>query len=215
MIEGVAKGHVHFMELVVSTRNPQKLEEIRRVLDEFSIRVVGLDGFPSVVEIVEDGRTFAENAIKKAVTVALAVKRWVLADDSGLEVFALGGAPGVLSARFAGEPVSYQANNQKLLRLLEGVQDRRARFRCVIALSSPSGRYRTVEGTCEGTIIHECRGTGGFGYDPLFVPEGHSSTFAELPPSVKDSLSHRGRALRKAVEAWGPFLATNPTDWPE
>ena len=125
-----------------------------------------------------------------------------MADDSGLEVRALDNAPGVYSARYAGEPCSYPANNAKLLRKLQGVEDRRARFRCAIALCAPDGREWTVDGCCRGRIIHEARGANGFGYDPLFVPEGCEKTFAELDSAIKNAISHRGAALRRAAEAW-------------
>ena len=121
-----------------------------------------------------------------------------MADDSGLEVDALGGAPGVYSARYAGEPCSYSNNNEKLLRELAGKSDRSARFRTVVALSDPAGNAETQEGACPGVIIEELRGTNGFGYDPLFVPDGYSETFAELDPEVKNRISHRARALHKA-----------------
>jgi XTP/dITP diphosphohydrolase len=155
---------------------------------------------------VEDGDTFEANAVKKAVEIARATGCWALADDSGLEVDALGGAPGVYSARYAGEPCSNEANNEKLLRELAGRENRAARFRCVIALSDPEGNARTVDGDCRGSIAHRERGTGGFGYDPLFVPDGYNETYAELSPEVKHSISHRGRALRKAHDAWAGLL---------
>ena len=194
------------MKLVIATRNKHKLEEIRAILSVPRLEIVSALDFPEVPDVVEDGETFEANAIKKAVALATATGLWALADDSGLEVDALGGAPGVYSARYAGEPASYPANNQKLLKNLAQARNRRARFRCVIALASPSGDVRTVDGRCEGAIAFEERGAGGFGYDPLFIPDGHTRTFAELEPAAKHAISHRGRALRKAQEEWGVLL---------
>ena len=158
--------------------------------------------FPDLPEVIEDGATFEDNAIKKAVTIARLTEMWTIADDTGLEVDALGGEPGVYSARYAGEPVSYEANNAKLLSALVGTKDRTARFRCVIALSSPSGDARTVEGRCEGSIIDALRGDGGFGYDPLFEPVGYGQTFAEMDIDEKNRISHRAVALQKARDEW-------------
>ncbi|OQA28950.1 MAG: Non-canonical purine NTP pyrophosphatase [Verrucomicrobia bacterium ADurb.Bin345] len=203
------------MKLVIATRNRHKLDEIRAIFHQPALEIVSAFDFPEIPDVVEDGTTFEANALKKAVTLATATGCWALADDSGLEVDALSGEPGVYSARYAGEPVSYKANNEKLLANLEVAGDRTARFRCVIALSSPSGVARTVEGSCEGTIGLEERGEGGFGYDPVFIPEGHTLTFAELEPEAKHAISHRGRALRAAAELWGAMLEQHPADWPE
>jgi len=201
------------MKLVIATRNKHKLEEIRTIFRVPGLEIVSALDFPDVPDVVEDGKTFEVNAKKKAVTLARATGLWALADDSGLEVDALNGAPGVYSARYAGEPVSYPANNRKLLKELESVTSRRARFRCVIALASPSGKARTVDGRCEGEVIREERGTQGFGYDPVFVPDGYAQTFAEMDAAIKNSISHRGSALRKAAEAWGGMLAERPREW--
>jgi XTP/dITP diphosphohydrolase len=157
--------------------------------------------------VVEDADTFEGNALKKALELGKASGLWTLADDSGLEVDALDNAPGVYYARYAGEPCSYPANNTKLLRELNGISNRRARFRCVIALRAPDGREWTVEGRCEGCISEVSHGTNGFGYDPLFLPDGHSQTFAELDSATKNSLSHRGHALRKAAMEWKSMLS--------
>ncbi|MFH0953202.1 MAG: XTP/dITP diphosphatase [Verrucomicrobiota bacterium] len=202
------------MKIVIATRNRHKLAEIREIFQVPGLEIVSALDFPDIPDVEEDGPTFEANAVKKAVTLARATGLWSLADDSGLEVDALGGRPGVLSARYAGEPVSYPANNRKLLGELDGVGDRRARFRCVIALSSPDGKACTVEGRCEGRIGQEERGRRGFGYDPVFLPEGHTVTFAEMEPGAKNAISHRGRALRKAAAAWGEMLARGPADWP-
>jgi len=191
------------MKLVVATRNRHKLEELHALLAGLPVELFSALDFPAVPDVVEDGDTFEANAIKKAVTLARATGCWALADDSGLEVAALGNAPGVYSARYAGEPADYAANNAKLLRALDGAADRRARFRCVMALSDPQGRAETVEGRCAGCISLTPRGAAGFGYDPLFVPDGHAQTFAEMPAELKNSISHRGRALQAAKAHWG------------
>ena len=186
--------------VVVATKNPGKFREIREILGS-EIRLLSLADFPEVGDIVEDGRTFEANAIKKALSVALHTGRVSLADDSGLEVDALDGAPGVYSARFAGEEATDRQNNEKLLRLLEDTPDaeRTARFRCVIAVGAPDGAVRTAEGAAEGRILRSPRGTGGFGYDPLFLASSVGRTFAELPPEEKNRLSHRGSALKSAI----------------
>lgn len=194
------------MKLLFATRNRHKLEELRALFLFSGLEVGSALDFPELPDVEEDGETLEENAIKKAVTLARATGCWALADDTGLEVEALDGAPGVYSARYAGEHVDYAANNAKLLRAMRGVSNRRACFRCVIALSSPAGEARTVEGRCEGTITERPRGTHGFGYDPVFLPHGHSQTFAEMAEAMKNSLSHRARALAAAREAWGGML---------
>lgn len=190
------------MELVLATRNPGKVRELSQMLAPLGYEVVSLDRYPGVPEIVEDGATFKDNAVKKAATVARHTGRLALADDSGLEVDYLGGAPGVHSARFAGEGHNDRANNEKLLNLLSGVpaEKRSARFRCVVAVATPDGRVFTAEGTCEGVITTEPRGEGGFGYDPLFLVPEYGKTFGELEPAVKNRISHRGRALALARE---------------
>ena len=182
--------------LVVATKNPGKLREIREILGS-EVSVTSLADFPGVGDIVEDGTTFEANAEKKALAVAFHTGHVSLADDSGLEVDALNGAPGVYSARFAGEKATDEQNNRKLLRLLEETppEKRTARFRCVIAIGVPDGSVQTAEGRAEGLILCSPRGTGGFGYDPLFLVPGIRRTFAELPPEEKNRLSHRGKAL--------------------
>jgi XTP/dITP diphosphohydrolase len=200
------------MKLLIATRNRHKLQEIRTMLDLPGWELVGADEVPGLPEVEEDAPTFDGNAIKKARTLAQAGRCWALADDSGLEVDVLQGAPGVHSARYAGSQASTSANNAKLLAALEGVADRRARFRCVLALGAPDGRVWTVEGRCEGRILTAPRGAQGFGYDPLFVPEGEEQTFAELAPHDKNRLSHRGRALRRAVAEWGGMLRRQAFD---
>lgn len=202
------------MKLLIASRNRHKIEEIRAIFQLPSVSLVGLDDFPGLPEVVEDGTTFHANAVKKAVLLAMAARRWTLADDSGLEVDALSGEPGVHSARYAGEPVNYAHNNEKLLRALAGQEQRAARFRCVVALAGPDGRAQIAEGSCEGQIGCECRGRQGFGYDPLFIPEGHDQTFAEMDAALKNRLSHRARALQSAMELWGEMLTQPAPAWP-
>lgn len=196
------------MKLVIATRNSHKLEEIRAIFDFTSLEVLSAFDFPHIPDVIEDGDTLEANAEKKAVEIAKATGCWALADDSGLEVAALGGAPGVYSARYAGESCNYADNNDKLLRELAGQSDRTAQFRTVIALSDPDGGVQTVVGECPGIIIEELRGTNGFGYDPLFVPEGYSETFAELDAAVKNRISHRARALQNAHKAWAGIIGS-------
>lgn len=186
------------VDLVVATRNRKKADEIRRILQGSLISVLTLEDFPGCPEVIEDGRTFEANAVKKAVAVARYTGRTALADDSGLEVDALGGAPGVFSARYAGEEADDRRNLAKLLDAMRFVSDeeRRAKFICCIALGFPDGTARTFVGTLAGTLAREPRGTGGFGYDPVFFPIGESRTFAEMDDDEKDAISHRGRALR-------------------
>ena len=190
------------MKVVLATRNPHKLREIREIFRLPGLEVVSLDEFPGAPEVEEDGSTFEANARKKAVTLARFSGHLTMADDSGLEADALGGQPGVRSARYAGEPPDWQANNRKLLRELEGRHDRGARFVCSIALARPAAGVDTVEGTCEGWICETPRGENGFGYDPLFVPSGYELTFAEMEPGLKNRISHRAAALRLARSSW-------------
>ena len=185
------------VRLVLATRNAHKAAEISRLLEGSGVECSGLDRFPGVPDVVEDCDTLEGNAAKKAAETARACGAWALADDTGLEVAALSGAPGVFSARWAGPACSYSDNCAKLLRELSGVPAARraARFRTVMALSDPSGRVESVEGLLEGSIALAARGDGGFGYDPLFLlPDGR--TLAELSTEEKNALSHRGRALR-------------------
>ncbi len=187
--------------IVLATRNPGKVEEIRAIIAGVPITMVSLSEFPMVPELVEDGTTLEENALKKAREVNRLTGMTALADDSGLEVFHLGKQPGVFSARYAGAVATYADNNRKLLKALEGVAGagRRAQFRCVAALVGANVEKMTI-GSCQGLVAAEERGSGGFGYDPLFIPIGYEETFAELSADVKNLISHRSRAFRVMKE---------------
>jgi len=189
-------------ELLISTRNAHKTGEVRKILGD-GFQVYDLASAPSVGEVEETGDTFEENATLKSVAASLVVEGWVIADDSGLEVDALDGAPGVYSARFAGPSANDTDNKALLIKKLEGVRgkDRSARFRCVIVLTRAGRKLAAFDGTVEGIIANAPRGNGGFGYDPLFIPDGHCSTFADLPPETKNQISHRAKALEK-LKAW-------------
>jgi XTP/dITP diphosphohydrolase len=188
--------------VLVSTRNAHKLVEIRQILGA-RFEVLDLSALPDFGEVEETGETFEENASLKALAASAHFEGWVLADDSGLEVDALGGAPGVRSARFSGDGATDASNRAMLLEKLEGIRgkERAARFRCVVALACGGRIHQHFSGTVEGVIINLEKGAGGFGYDPLFVPEGHCETFAELGAEIKNRLSHRGRAL-EALKIW-------------
>jgi XTP/dITP diphosphohydrolase len=186
--------------LVVGTRNAKKLQEIREILGDLGPELRDLSAYPGTPEVVEDGTTFEENARKKAVELARSLGEWVLGEDSGLVVPALNGRPGVYSARYAGKQGDDAANNARLLAELAPLPDdrRAAYYVCTAALADPQGEVRAVvEGRCHGVILRELRGSGGFGYDPLFlIPEYHR-TFGELSARVKHALSHRARALEQ------------------
>jgi XTP/dITP diphosphohydrolase len=203
------------MNLLIATGNRHKFTEISAILAAPHLVFLSLKQLIGCPQVVEDGETFEANAIKKAVVLARFSGMWTLADDSGLEVDALQGAPGVYSARYAGEPADDHANNVKIIGAMAGVSDRRARFRCVIALSDPQGVTRTVSGACEGRLLTGLQGTGGFGYDPLFAPNGYEKTFAELPAGIKNTISHRAVALNAAIDAWHDCLAQELPAWPE
>ena len=186
------------MRLVLASANPDKAREIAAILDGFDL----LPRPAHVPDVVEDGETLEDNARLKAVALVEATGEPAVADDTGLEVDALDGAPGVYSARYAGEGATYADNVTKLIGALDGATDRRARFRTVALARFPDGREVIAEGEVTGTIATEPRGDQGFGYDPLFVPdEGDGRTFAEMPPSEKHTLSHRGRAFRALAAA--------------
>jgi XTP/dITP diphosphohydrolase len=188
----------NFSELLIATSNPGKIRELESWLGDFPVRLRGLAEFPSVREVEETGATFVDNAVLKATGYAQQAKLWTLADDSGLEVEALGGAPGVYSARYAGPDASDAERVELLLKELAATNDtrRRARFVCAIAIADPEAQVaHVVEGSCEGRLIHAPRGTSGFGYDPIFIPEGYEQSFGELPDEIKRSISHRALAL--------------------
>jgi XTP/dITP diphosphohydrolase len=186
--------------LVLGTRNANKRQEIEEILGDLGLELRDLSHWPDAPEVVEDGATFEANARKKAVELARTLGQWVLGEDSGLVVPALGGRPGIYSARYAGRQGDDAANNARLLAELAPLPDdqRAAYYVCTAALSDPQGQVQAVsEGRCHGVIIREAHGQGGFGYDPLFlIPEYHH-TFGELSPLVKHALSHRARALAK------------------
>ncbi len=185
--------------ILLATHNKHKAEELRALLRDTEMEVLTLDAFPHVGNIAEDRDTIEGNALKKAREVYRLTSLPSLADDTGLEVDALGGKPGVYSSRFAGPQATYADNVAKLLKELRGVpaSQRTARFRCVLAFVAPSNVERIVEGVCSGMITEEPRGTGGFGYDPVFLPHGYHLTFAEMSMEVKNTISHRARALRE------------------
>ena len=191
------------IELLVATRNRHKTREIQHILGpEFKVRDLGVH--PDVSEIRESGTSFEENARLKALTASRQLPALVIADDSGLEVDALGGAPGIYSARYAGANTADKDKIDKLLRELARVratdEGRRARFRCVVALARNGDLLGIFEGTVEGRITDTARGDSGFGYDPIFVPDGFEQTFGELPREVKNTISHRAKAIRAVAE---------------
>jgi XTP/dITP diphosphohydrolase len=183
--------------LVVATRNRGKSAEIRKFLADFPIEIKDLNDFGTLPEVREDGDSFEENAYKKASFIAKILGLPALADDSGLEVRALNGNPGVHSARYAGPNATDAANNSKLLKAMEGVTDRRARFYCVLSLAVPTGAALTYEAACEGVILEAPRGESGFGYDPLFFHPPKGKTFAEMTLEEKAEVSHRGQAMQE------------------
>jgi len=198
-------------ELVVATKNKKKLQEIRELLSDLPFCVTSLEDYPDAPRIVEDGRTFEQNAIKKAATIALYTGKLVLGEDSGLEVKALHNRPGVYSARYAGEGATDPKNNRRLLSELKGVSLKRrgARYRCAVALADGRGLIGVVSGSCSGKIALKPKGTFGFGYDPLFLIEKFGKTFAQLGPEVKHAMSHRFRALKKARRLILKYLSRN------
>ena len=192
------------MKLVLATRNQGKVKELTEMLrleatSEQQIEVISLESYPDAPEVIEDGKTYTENAAKKASVIAEYTSHLTLADDAGLEVDALNGAPGVNSKRWAGEDATDAIRIEKLLQTLEGVTDRRARFVAAIAVVRPNSAPETVLGVCEGHIRHAPIGESGFGYDPVFVPEGYDQTFAELGEEIKNQISHRAKALEQAI----------------
>jgi len=183
------------LTIVIATRNRGKSAEITEFLKDYPVELKDLNDFGPIPEPVEDGRTFEENAYKKASFTAKILGLPALADDSGLEVEALGGAPGVYSARYSGPDATDEDNNNKLLLELSGTENRKAHFRCVLSLAVPSGAALTYEAFSEGVILEAPRGANGFGYDPLFYYPAEGKTFAEMGREEKSRVSHRGRAL--------------------
>ena len=183
--------------IVIASSNAHKVEEYRALLKDQDVELQSLADYPGFPGVEENGSTFAENASLKAAAVSKYCDAAAFADDSGLEVAALGGRPGIFSARYAENDA---ARRQKLLGELEGVTDRSARFVCVIAIAFNGEVIETFEGEVRGKILTEERGEGGFGYDPLFVPDGYEQTFGEMPQELKNRISHRAAAFRKAVE---------------
>ncbi len=188
------------MDIVLATRNKKKIEEIRKIIQAgkaSDINLFTLDDFNDCPEVKEDGDTFEANAVKKAVEILKCTGMTAVADDSGLEVDALDGSPGVLSARYAGESADDKANVEKLLKELKNIpfENRTARFVCCIVVAS-AGSIKTFFGYVNGRIGHEQKGKNGFGYDPVFYPEGYENTFAQMSDNEKNGLSHRGNALR-------------------
>ena len=192
-------------KLLVATGNSHKTDEIRAILGAGYV-VSDLKAHPELPEVEETGTTFLENATLKAVEISKQVEGLILSDDSGLEVDALGGEPGVYSSRYAGEAGNDAANNKKLLHELQGEDSRTARFRCVMVLAQDGEVLASFDGAVEGRMLSELHGEGGFGYDPLFVPDGYEQTFSQLSEEIKNQLSHRAVAMQKVV-AW---LAASP-----
>jgi len=198
------------MEILVATKNVGKVKELERLFANLPARLRSLNEFPDVVEAVETGVTFAENAVLKAQSYALQTGVWALADDSGLEVEALGGAPGVFSARYAGENATDEEKIEKLLGELDTRRDenRRARFVCAMAISDEKGEIKFLtEGICAGRIAPTAKGANGFGYDPVFIPAGFGQTFGELANEMKEKISHRARASKKIIQYLHDFTA--------
>ena len=189
-------------EIIIATGNKHKVSEISYILKGFSVKITPMTDFPDYPKTIEDGATLEENASKKAREAAAYFKKWVIADDTGLEVDYINGAPGVMSARFAGNGCTYEDNNKKLLRTLDGAPQnmRTACFRCVMAVSSPKGKVWLAEGKIFGTITDITAGTNGFGYDPIFFVPEYNKTFAELDSEIKNSISHRAKALQKVKD---------------
>jgi XTP/dITP diphosphohydrolase len=200
------------IEFVIASTNIHKIREFRAMLKPFSqFDLLSLCDFPEYVPPEETGQTFEENAVLKACSAAKTLQRWVIADDSGLVVPALNGAPGVFSARYAGKDATDFDNRKKLLvqmkHLLE--EDRSAFYECCIAVASPSGIKKCTRGTCEGMLLSQERGGGGFGYDPLFVKHGYNKSFAELEESTKNRISHRRKALDKILLSIESLLSSS------
>ena len=192
--------------LVIASRNQGKISEFRELLKDFDIEIKSLEDFGPLPEVEEDGQTFEDNAVRKARFAAGILGLPALADDSGLVVKALGGLPGVRSARYAGEGADDLENNRKLLEAMRGVKDREASFVCVIAIAVPRGPALIYEATCNGIITEEMRGSGGFGYDPVFYYPPLGKTFAEMSQEEKNRVSHRGKAMAELRKEFDKVL---------
>ena len=211
IVAALKTGENRFLqEVVIATRNPGKLREIQAILSPFSLKILSLMDFPGIPEILEDGATFAENAGKKAMTIARLTGRLSIADDSGLAVLSLQGRPGVFSSRYAGENATDQQRCQKLLDEMAEIPQghRGATFLCVIAVALPDGKMQAVQGECRGSIVFAPRGNHGFGYDPIFFIPQFAKTMAELEPEVKNRISHRARALEQLKLILPKFLSS-------
>ena len=193
--------------IVLATRNEGKVKEFQQLLEKFPVDIKNINDFGPIPEVEEDGATFDANAYKKAAFTAKVLGLPAIADDSGLLVAALGGDPGVKSARYAGEKATDQENTEKLLHEMEDKSDRRAAFECVISIAVPSGPALTYEGRCEGEITTEPHGVSGFGYDPVFYYPEYGKTFAEISSQQKNRVSHRGKALGEVVAEFDKVLA--------
>jgi len=206
------ENEIHRKTIVIATQNRKKGLEITEILRHVpGVSFRGIEDFPFLPHIEEDGTSFRENAVKKAILTARACNTWAMADDSGLEIDALKGRPGIYSSRYAGQGASDEKNIEKALSELRGVpkEKRTARFLCSIALASPRQIFFVAEGCCEGIILEQPRGKGGFGYDPIFLVPDYNQTFAELTeqnPQIKNSISHRGIALKQFKERLIPLL---------
>ena len=195
------------MHILAATSNQNKLIEFQNILGPLGLSVRGASEVAKIPPIAETGKTFEENAVIKAIRVGAVTQQLVFSDDSGLEVFALAGEPGVRSARFGGCDLSDRQRMELVLKRLSGFSDRSARFVCVVAIADKSGIIGTAEGEVRGTIGAKPMGASGFGYDPIFVPEGHTETFAEMSTQTKDKLSHRAMAINVAFRK-GLFAAS-------
>jgi len=201
-------------KLLVATKNRGKAKEIKELIGDFFDDVLSLSDFNGNINIIEDGKTFEENALKKAKTVYSLYRLPTLADDSGLEVDALDGRPGVYSARYAGDNATDEEKIKKLLEELKNIPEekRGAQFVCVLAFIDENGRVYQTKGICRGKIGFEPKGVNGFGYDPIFIPEGYSRTFAELESDEKNRISHRAKAFEKLKKILGEIYNEDPRD---
>lgn len=189
-------------KILFATTNHNKVAELSALAKNLNLEIISLDAFPNFPKVIEDKKTFKDNALKKAREYCKLYEMLTIADDSGLEVDYLNGEPGIYSSRYAGKEKDYEANNKKLLKELKDVplEKRTARFVCVIAIVDPNGKEDFVEGKCEGKIIFEEKGNKGFGYDPIFLPDGFDITMAELSMSEKNKISHRGLAFKELLK---------------